>query len=351
MKSKNNNIEWIDILRACAMLGVIIIHISTPILKMSFGKNMQYWWIGNIVDSAVRFSVPMFLMLSGATMLGREYPLKEYFIKRMFRVLFPFLFWMAVYLVFDWATLVPKRQPHGFNRILHWGTDLFLNAGISKHFWYIYMILFIYLFVPFIGKWIRKLSRSSILYVSIGWIVLTVCCKSVPLNLYTWKEDLFSKFLAYFLFSGYLVLGYYLSKLSGSSRIRLFASLLFILSVLSSSVLTYIFSKSAHKLDLSMYGYLAWNTIIQSISLFLWVKDSGITNRFLSTVQHTISDYSYGIYLVHVMVIDILFNYGVFWKMAYPLISLPLLAVLILIISFSIIFILRKIPFGNYISG
>jgi len=70
MKQKINNIEWLDTLRALAMLGVIIIHISTPILKMSYAKNMGYWWIGDILDSAVRFSVPLFLLLSGATMLG-----------------------------------------------------------------------------------------------------------------------------------------------------------------------------------------------------------------------------------------------------------------------------------------
>jgi surface polysaccharide O-acyltransferase-like enzyme len=132
---------------------------------------------------------------------------------------------------------------------------------------------------------------------------------------------------------------------------KYFSSLFFILSIILSAVLTYVFSRSAHRLDLSMYGYLSLNTIVQTTALFMWVKNSTIKNKVFSVIQHTISDYSYGIYLVHVIVIDILFSYGVFWTMAYPLISLPFLALLILISSFLIIFSLRKIPFGNYISG
>ena len=63
------------------------------------------------------------------------------------------------------------------------------------------------------------------------------------------------------------------------------------------------------------------------------------------------SNYSYGIYLVHIMVIDTFFRNGIFWTMAYPLISLPVVVMLTLITSLGIIFLLRKIPFGKYISG
>lgn len=213
------------------------------------------------------------------------------------------------------------------------------------------MILFLYLVVPFIGIIIRKFDNPTVLYLLFGWLILTVFCKSIPLNLYSWRGEFPNKFFAYFLFSGYLILGYFISKITISNMAKYFSSLFFILSIILSAVLTYVFSRSAHRLDLSMYGYLSLNTIVQTTALFMWVKNSTITNKVFSVIQHTISDYSYGIYLVHVIVIDILFSYGVFWTMAYPLISLPFLALLILIASFLIIFSLRKIPFGNYISG
>jgi len=352
MDSNQKNIHWLDTLRTLALIGVIIIHVSTPTVKMIYGKNMEFWWIGNILDSAVRFSVPLFLMLSGATMLGKEYKSGEFYKKRILRVLIPFLFWMAVYWIYRWLMLEPVRKPETFNGILQWGRDLFLKEGISKHFWYIYMILFIYLFIPFIGKELRNIKKTVILILLMIWAVLTFICMDIPLNLYNWSGEYLSKIFGYFLYSGYLVLGFFLSKLStDSKKIKYFALSFFILSIFISAVSTYILSMHTHRLNLRMYSYLNINTIIQSISIFIWFKDSVIKNKILSILQRLISNYSYGIYLVHILVIGVFFNNGIFWTMAHPLISLPLVTLMTLITSFIIIYILRKIPFGKYISG
>ena len=341
-----------DTIRATAMLSVIIIHVSSPLVNMMYGKNMSYWWIGNITDSAVRFAVPLFLMLSGATLLVKDYRLGEYYKKRFNRVLVPFLFWMIAYWVFRWFMLDPKLQPHGFSPIMNWASAIFLREGISKHLWYVYMIVFIYLFVPFLGKGLRKISSPVILSIIFGWVIVTFACKSVPLNMYSWSGDYGTKFLGFFLYTGYMVIGYYLGdRLVTKPKMRLSASMLFFLTIIISSVATYILSGNAHKLDLSVYGYLTLNTIIQTIAIFIWIKDSTIKNKYFSMVLQKISDQSYGIYLVHVMVIGIFFRYGIFWTMAHPLISLPLLTCMILIVSFGIIYLLRIIPGGKYISG
>jgi len=352
MDSNTINKQWLDTLRAMAMLGVIIIHVSSPLVKMAYGKNMSYWWIGNVTDSAVRFAVPLFLMLSGATLFVKEYKLREFYKRRFLRVLVPFLFWMIVYWIYRWLMLLPKEQPKELQSILQWAINLFFKEGISKHFWYIYMIVFIYLFVPFMGKGLRKLSNNTILYLLAGWVILTFILKSTPLNIYNWSGEYSSKLLAYFLYSGYLILGYYLSRLTVSSiKIRYFVLVAFLISIMAAAVSTYYFSREAHRLDLTLYGYLSVNTMVQSIAIFLLLKDIEIKNKHLSVIQHTISDYSYGIYLVHILVIGIFFNNGIFWTMAHPLISLPLVTVMTLVTSFIIIYIIRKIPFGKYISG
>lgn len=352
MPAKPTNIQWLDTMRALATLGVIIIHISSPLVNMAYGKNMPYWWIGNVVDSAVRFAVPVFLMLSGATLLGKEYNLREFYTRRFTRVLLPFLFWLVVYWIYRWAMLKTWQQPQEPLAILTWAGKLFLKEGVSKHFWYVYMIVFIYLFVPFLVKALRKLSLSVISNILLLWVILTFVFKSTPLNMYNWSGDYGSKFGGYFLYSGYLVLGYYLSKLPVTSRkIRFSAAAIFILSASVSAVATYLFSQKSHRLDMSIYSYLSVNTIIQSIALFMWIKDITVKNKYTSLIQSNISNYSYGIYLVHIIVIGVLFRNGIYWSFAHPLLSLPLLAVGVLVCSFLIIFVLRKIPFGKYISG
>ena len=352
MASKSVTIQWLDTLRAIAMLGVIIIHVSSPLVNMTYGKNMPYWWIGNITDSAVRFAVPLFLMLSGATLLGKEYNLSDYYRRRFSRVLLPFLFWLMVYWVYRWVMLSPGLQPHDFFGIQRWGTQLFLKEGVSKHFWYIYMILFLYIFVPFTGKWLQRLNLSVISSLLLLWVIVCFACKSVPLNLYGWSGEYYTKLLGYLLHSGYLLLGYYLIKLPVSvARIRLAATVVFFLTILISAIFTYFISKKVQHLDLSIYSYLSVNTVIQSIAIFLCIKDLNIKNRVLLIVSSTISNYSYGIYLVHIIVIGILFRNGIYWKFAHPLISLPILTLIVTACSFGIIYVLRKIPFGKHISG
>jgi len=353
MSSKTNSTQYLDTLRALATFGVIIIHVSTPTLKMNFGKNLFYWMSGNLFDSSVRFAVPIFLMLTGATMLGREYNTREFYKKRFIRVFIPFLFWMVVYWVFRWSVLRSWQQPKEFMAIIRWAFDLFVAEGISKHFWYFYMILVVYLFVPFVGKELRKIKKSTILQLIIVWVILNFFLRGVPMNLYGWSVDsVASKFLGWFLHAGYLVVGYYLVNMPiMTSKFRIMAMITFVLSIISSTLLTYIFSENAHKLDLSMYGYLTINTFIQSVAVFLMVKDYNIKNRVALQIQHAICNYSYGIYLAHVMVLGIFFNCGFYWKIAHPLISIPVVSVVTLITCYLIIFVLRKIPAGKYVAG
>ncbi len=351
MTTKSTNIQYLDTLRALATLGVIIIHVTTPVLKMMYGRNMEFWWIGNSIDSCVRFVIPLFLMLSGATMLNREYKLGEFYQKRFMRVLVPFLFWLVAYWIYRWVNLTPKTQPHDIHGIIKWAMDLFVTEGVSKHFWYIYMILIIYLFVPFLGKLLRKLSNSTIFIVLSGWILLNILFSNQIISTLNW-DYFFVKGKDYFLYSGYLVIGYYLMKISLNARkYRLLNLVIFVLTILFSAFATYFASKNAHKLDMSFYGSLTLNTMIQSIALFLLMKDMTIQNKIMNWTINIISDYSYGIYLVHIMIISILFNHHVFWTMAYPLISLPVIVLVTLVLSFSVIYVLRKIPVLNYISG
>ncbi len=351
MPTKTTNIQYLDTLRALATIGVIMIHVSTPILKMMYGKNMEYWWIGNSIDSMVRFVIALFLMLSGATMLNREYKLGEFYKKRFMRVLLPFLFWLVAYWIYRWTILIPKNQPHEFQDIVRWGIGLFNTEGVSKHFWYIYMILVLYLFVPFLGRFLRKLKNSTVLYLLLGWVFLNILFSNHILNITDWSYIL-QKAKDYFLYSGYLVVGFYLMRITyKAEKYRLLNVVIYLFTVVFSAFATYFASKNAHKLDMEFYGSLTLNTMIQSVALFLLIKDSTIYNRIIRWIVNTISNYSYGIYLVHIMVISIFYNHGIFWTMAYPLLSLPFIVLMTLISSIGIIYLLRKIPLGKYISG
>lgn len=352
MQTGEKNIEWLDSLRALAAIGVIVIHVSTPVVKMSYGVDSGNWWTGNIYDSAVRFAVPLFLILSGATMLSKEYTLKAFYKKRFTRVLAPFLFWMVIYWIYRWAVLPVEEQPCTVSTIFPWAIKLFLNEGISKHFWYVYMILFFYLFLPWLGKAVRKFSTRQLFWLIIGWAAFCFLTRKLPVNFYSWSGHYPERLLGYLQFSGYLVLGFYLMKIKIEFPFRrIIAGTVFLLTVAFAAISVFYFSTKAHKLDLDMHGNMTFNTMIQACSLFLLVKDTSIRLPRLLQIQQLVGNYSYGIYLAHIMIIGIGFQYGFFWTMGHPAWTVPVLTLTTLIVSTLIIFVLRKLPYGKYISG
>lgn len=349
MTIKKERIQWLDTLRTMAALGVILIHTASP-LNRSFFTNINDWWVGDVFMSMTRCAVPMFLMLSGATMLGRKYDLKDFYKRRLMRVVVPFLFWLIVYFFFRYFTLHVKTPPTGFSNIMHWAGNLFLNEGVSKHFWYIYMIIFIYLFIPLLSKMVNFLKTKYLVLLLLGWVVVTILAIHFPVNLLKFTDT--NRFVEYFIYMGYLVLGFFLyTHIQPTKKIRIFALIVFISTVIISALTVYFTSIGTKNTNLTIYSYLSVNTIIQTSSLFLLIKGTSIKNKITASINEKISDSSYGIYLVHVLVLGILYDHGICWKMATPLISVPVVFLLVLIISYGIIFLLRKIPYGKYISG
>lgn len=350
--TEKSKIQYLDVLRALATIGVIVIHTSSPVLNMAYGHSMSEWWAGNIFDSASRFAVPLFLMLSGATLLGKEYPLAVFYKKRMMRVLVPFLFWMLVYWVYRWLMLQPHQQPQQMNEIIQWAVRLFLDEGISKHFWYIYMIIFIYLFIPLIGKVVRKASDKQLFFALLAWMLLCVATNSMNLSFYKWTGDYEYKLLGYLQYSGFVVLGYFLNKVEIKfSKQHFVAGITYALSVVFCALAAYFMSKSDGRLNLKIYSYFSINTIIQAVAIFVLIKGIVVENKYLSQASTVISDYSYGVYLVHIIIIGVLFRNGIYWSFAHPVVSLPLLLLMVLLSSMIVIFFIRKIPGGKYISG
>ena len=353
MTKTKKRIEWLDSLCTLAVASVMLIPISMPIVNTTFGKEMNFWWIGHILNSSVRFAIPMFLMVSGAVLFSRKHNLKDFYKKYFVRFLLPFLFFMLVYWVSGWFNLPEESRPRGIIKTLGWGADLFLKKGISEHFWFIYILLFLYLVVPFASVFVQKLKSEMIVFLLAAWVLLAVISCNFPVNLFRWStENMLQRLYIYVLYMGYMVLGYYLYNIFYVSRnIRLTAAILYIITTIATVLVVYYTSRAKSELDLAPYNYLSLNTIIQSAAVFISLKQTKIKTGWLKQLAASISNRCYGIYLVHILVINIFFNHGFSWTMAHPLISLPVLLILTLGTSLAIVFLLRKIPYGKYIAG
>ncbi|SHM65666.1 acyltransferase [Flavobacterium chilense] len=339
---------WTTNLRVVATFSVIFLHVTSEILYQ-FGRVSDFvWWTGNIYDSMVRFCVPVFVMLTGALMLGKTYELNDFLKKRFSRIVFPFLFWSFIYAILALRHKISEDHGMSFLESIKWIIHL-LQKGSSYHLWYIYMIIGIYLFIPIISKWIQNATEKEILYFLSIW-VFTLTINQPILSGFKINIDLtyFSGFI------GYVVLGYYLSiKSFGFTRksIYLIALFLIIIGISITAFGTYFLSQKTNSFNGYFYNYDTLNVLIVSIGVFLFFKNFEIFNPALNKVVNFISKYSYGIYLVHILTLTVIKEIGIHNYVTNPIFAVPVIALLCLFISAVVIYSINKIPYGKYISG
>lgn len=343
-----NKMIWTTNLRAVATFSVIFLHVASEILYQ-YGSIPDFvWWTGNVYDSLVRFCVPIFVMLTGVLMLSRTYELNDFLKKRFSRIVLPFLFWSFIYALFALNDRISSGHEMSLLENIKWIVNL-LRTGSSYHLWYIYMIIGIYLFIPIISKWVQNVSEKEILYFLIIWFFTLVLNQPV-FSLLRINIDLtyFSGFI------GYVVLGYYLSiKSFGISKksLKIISLFLIIIGVTITAVGTYFLSRHNNRFQEYFYNYNTLNVLLASIGVFLFFKNFNISNPVVIKIFNFIGKYSYGIYLIHVLVLRFMEAIKIDYHFVNPIFAIPLTALICTFSSTIIIYVISKAPYGKYISG
>ncbi|WP_162926660.1 acyltransferase [Pedobacter chitinilyticus] len=288
--------NYISNLRNIATFAVILLHVAAPFV-LQFNKiSFASWQLANLLDSMLRFGVPVFVMISGAVLLDRHEPLSTFLSKRLKRVVLPFLFWSLVYFIFVYAG---SFQKFSTLQLLQTLMNKLLK-GTYYHLWYVYMILGIYLFVPIIRKWAQNSTKQELQYFLFLWAITLLINTNVAKYLPSIEVLYFSKYL------GYFVLGHYLDKHVTTSRPRNNLYIMFFafgvaLTFLSASYL----SVKENHLNITYYNYLSPNVCLLSIGIFLLGKSLLHGSNALSI---NLDKHSYGIYLVHVLVLHYIYR-------------------------------------------
>lgn len=395
-----------DVLRALATVSVVALHVAGPVLYEYGALPAGEWWTANAIDSAVRFSVPVFLMLTGALLLPVVEPSGQFLKRRFARLLGPFVFWSVVYLG---VALYFTTADAGIVAFL----VRRIQTGASFHLWYVYMLIGIYLLMPVLQRWVAVAGRRDVEYFLFLWLIALFAGQSfVAAYLPDFNLVYFSGYI------GYPVLGYYLHNFiltqhneaqpvpaagihagqSGSGRahrhtgsriVNRIALFLLIPGFLITFIGTGWISARSNHFDQTFYEYLSFNVIAMAVGVFLLVggKEAGwqrmetmeggvdgITKQQpkrsagIRKLVEILSRYSYGIYLSHIFVLklatflqwDLLIKYlsgndtgGVAETVmaVHPAVGIPVLTVVTTLVALGITVGLSKLPGGKYISG
>lgn len=346
--SKPQNLEWVSNLRFVSLVAVVMLHASAVLLSQYGKVPLNDWFTADIFNAIVRFAVPVFVMITGALNLNRNYEPGDFLKRRLTRIVTPFLFWSLIYIGYSW-----------YNEEISFDNDTWTNIklvlhqlkfGSSYHLWYVYMLIGLYLIIPIIGKFVRAATEKELLYFLLIWLIV-ILLNQPYLSRYKPQVE-FRYFEGYI---GYLVLGYYLSiKEFNQLRLKPFMLPLFLLMVVVIAVGTYQLTKNNYPITTVFYEPLGPFVVCLSISLFLFFRFSQpVLPAFIIQVREFVGQYAYGVYLCHALflyLLDLLANIS--YKLCTPVISIPLTAALCITLSVFTIWLLNKIPFiGKYIAG
>jgi surface polysaccharide O-acyltransferase-like enzyme len=179
MINVNTRMVWLDVVRLIAILMVIVSHSvdSLNITSVALSSPSVNW--GSIIGSVARACVPLFAMMTGLLLMPiGTMNIGAFYKKRILRVLWPFLIWSTLYNLFPWiAGLLGadiELLGHFFPAVGNGGSFAFIDAlhniitiplGFSlynTHMWYIYMLIGLYLFLPFLFSWIDQADRLTV---------------------------------------------------------------------------------------------------------------------------------------------------------------------------------------------
>ena len=347
-------IFYADILRALAIYAVIILHNAAD-YDDQFGDIPQsHWWAGAIWNGLVRFCVPMFVAMSGAFLLkpGKEVTFSEVFKKRLPKIVIPLIAWSVIYIFYEGYT------SEGGISSINWIEKLkiFYQGPVAYHLWFLYMMIGIYLLYPIINLFITAAKPIHIRYFLIVWFLSNCIIKIIDVitdTTFGIENNFFAEYV------GYFVLGYYLTHHTfNRSQLRI-AYALGILGFIISALTPYLcvqlhFENRAALIESDFTPDIAMCVT----ALILWFKNRnydmgkpGIIKKAINQV----SKESFGIYLVHVLVMEIIFSddrsYADVLDNWHPGWGIPLKAFIVLVISFVIVKIIRLIPVVRKING
>jgi len=329
---------WLDAARVISILAVVFLHVAATVVT---GRDIGSpdWWYGNVYDSLVRWCVPVFIMISGALLLGsdKRETIGDFYRRRMTRIFVPLVVWTIVFLFW-------RGEQATFSL-----ADLTVAAAVRRiasgrphyHMWFLFMIVSLYLFTPFIRILARHARRAEL------WLLVALLFGVAALHevFGVFVERGVSLFVFWFLsYLPYYLCGYLIATSDRAMSTRVLLAV-FCGSVLLTALGCYVLAGSRGiEEGLYFYGYLSVTVIPMSVSL-MWLLRLRSFGSTSSATFRRLSELTLGVYLIHPVLLELFRRFAFRQEEFYPLVSVPLVTVLVFAASLLCAFVLYRIPY------
>jgi len=328
----NSREVWIDWLRVAACFMVFVVHSTEPFYLGGDGaliltETDAFW--ASFFDSFVRSCVPLFIIASSYLQFPTHYPTMEFFRRRAVRILVPFLLWTVVY-AFRWGEPVENFR------------NLLLNFNYAAgHLWFVYMLLGVYLLMPLLSLWAEKVEKKE-LQIYLGICLFTTMIPLIrdwaaggattviygPSGLPRqalfplWGEASWNAYGTFYYFSGfigYLLLGLYFRKFVGELSWKKTLGIAIPCYIAGFAISFGGFLRRVYEtaegtfpvgglVEKAVWWETTWcndtiGVVLMAIAWILVFKKIKAEGRFYKNVLLPVSKASYGIYLMHLLIL------------------------------------------------
>lgn len=262
---------YIQILGVIACLAVVAMHVNGCFWQFSYDR---YWITANIIECICYFAVPIFFMISGATLLNyrKRYTTAVFFKKRFGKTLVPFLIWSVISAI--WYYIVYHARPEGIREVV----DGILNTRYVDIYWFFPALFSVYLCIPILSCIPEKYRKRIFGYAILVYFVLEALAPLVCNLMHIEFNEGFGMPAV----GGYLIytlLGYWIDnyELSKKWRCVIYAAALggFLLMLVGTQIL----SLKNGTVDTTFKEYRNVPCILYSTGIFLFFKNITINEQ------------------------------------------------------------------------
>ena len=331
----SKRIYWIDILKIMACFFVIVNHCLHVMLNYGVNNKILVF-IYFFMFSICKIAVPLFIMCTGYLLLNKKMSYKQVMI-RITRILVPLFVISLIFYMINNDT---------FNLFIF--MKKFIEYPIVEPLWYLYMLIGLYISMPFIQKMLDNFKENDYKIFILLFLLIPGLLQFVLVYLKINVNEYFT--MAIFPASiAYMVSGVYLKKIKLNRQNLLMSIFLFILStyILAVSFYVFYFNNYINPYDLDYIFYIP--IILSSLSMFYIVRyifENKKINFVSCKIIKEISLTTFGIYLIHPFFIYKIYNLYVIQNIFEVSVYLGMLIYLLTMFIWCsvIIFFIKKIP-------
>ena len=280
-----------DVMNVLACIAVVAIHHNGMVHTF---QDTVAWRQSLVAECGFYWCVPIFLMLSGATLLDYQdkYSTPEFFKRRIRRTVIPWLVWSVLILIEKLHTGEIVIEPFSLRE----AASLVLTYKVESTYWYFGALFPLYLCMPVFSA--LRNNRKALWYIVGASFVLN---STYPI-IQRWLGLSFSLSFPIGGLSIYILLGYLLKDMEFTKGQRRAIYVLGVLAFAFRYVYTLVLSVQAGATDTSIKGYGNFHAILLSVAVFVFLNsidwDSILSDKAKSVLAG-LSACSFGIYLMH----------------------------------------------------